>query len=98
MFSVQNLAQMGLLRMAKERNPADLMTKYVATDALRRLVTHLGVVSIWFKGNAPSDANHADDHVAALSAHCMPRSAAHTARTCSTGRRWTEVHVGGLSA
>ena len=32
---VQNLVQMGLLRMAKidgTRNPADLMTKYVATD------------------------------------------------------------------
>ena len=32
---VQNLVQMGLLRMAKvdrERNPADLTTKYVAAD------------------------------------------------------------------
>ena len=61
---VQNLVQMGLLRMAEvggERNPADLMTKYVVTDVLRRLVTHLGVVSNWFKGNAPSDANDADD-------------------------------------
>ena len=39
---VQNLVQMGLLRMAKiegVRNPADLMTKYVATDVLQRLVT-----------------------------------------------------------
>ncbi|OLP82440.1 Retrovirus-related Pol polyprotein from transposon TNT 1-94 [Symbiodinium microadriaticum] len=64
---VQNLVQMGLLRMAKidgVRNPADLMTKYVATDVLRRLITHLGVVSNWFKGNAPTDANDADDHVA----------------------------------
>ena len=37
---VQNLVQMGLLRMAKiegTRNPADLMTKYVATDVLQRL-------------------------------------------------------------
>ena len=44
----QNLVQMGLLRMAKidgARNPADLMTKYVATDVLQRLKTHLGVVS-----------------------------------------------------
>ena len=72
---VQNLLQMGLLRMAKigrERNPADLMTKYVATDVLRRLVTHLGVVSNWFKRTAPSDANDTDDHVAALNAHCVP--------------------------
>ena len=49
---VQNLVQMGLLRMAKlegTRNPADLMTKYVATDVLQRLRTHLGVVSNLFK-------------------------------------------------
>ena len=45
---VQNLVQMGLLKMAKidgTRNPADLMTKYVATDVLQRLKTQLGVVS-----------------------------------------------------
>ena len=45
---VQNLLQMGLLRMAKidsTRNPADLMTKYVGTDALQRLKSQLGVVS-----------------------------------------------------
>ena len=50
---VQSHVQMGLLRMAKiegARNPADLMTKYVATDVLQRLSTHLGVVSNWFKG------------------------------------------------
>ena len=110
---VQNLVQMGLLRKAKiegVRNPADLMTKYVATDVLQRLITHLGVGSNWFKGNAPSDANDADDHVAALNAHCMPRpptrarfspycacvrSTAHTVRRCSYGRRWTEVPVEG---
>ena len=34
------------------RNPADLMSKYVATDVLQRLKTQLGVVSNWFKGNA----------------------------------------------
>ena len=47
---VQNLVQMGLLKMAKidgTRNPADLMTKYVATDVLQRLKTQLGVVSNW---------------------------------------------------
>ena len=73
---VQNLVQMGLLRMAKidgTRNPADLMTKYVATDVLQRLKTQLGVVSNWFKGSAVSDAHMTDDHVAALNAHCMPR-------------------------
>ena len=40
---VQSLVQMGLLRTAKidgTRNPADLMTKYVATDVLQRLKTH----------------------------------------------------------
>ena len=45
---VQNLVQMGLLRMAKidgTRNPADLMTKYVATDVLQRLKSQLG----WFR-------------------------------------------------
>ena len=65
---MQNLVQMGLLRMAKihgEQNPADLMTKYVATDVLSRLLTHLGVVSIWFKGDAETDAHDTDDHVAA---------------------------------
>ena len=55
------------------RNPADLMTKYVATDVLQRLKTHLGVVSNWFKGNAVSDAHMTDGHVAAMNAHCMPR-------------------------
>ena len=46
---VQNLVQMGLLRMAKiegTRNPADLMTKYVATDVLQRLKAHIGVLSL----------------------------------------------------
>ena len=112
---VQNLVQMGLLRMAKidgARNPADLMTKYVATDVLQRLDTHLGVVSNWFKGNAVSDAHMTDDHVAALNARCMPRPptpgarslhcactcSACTVRECFPGRRWTEVHAEGLSA
>ena len=66
---------MGLLRMAKihgEQNPADLMTKYVATDVLSRLLTHLGVVSNWFKGDAETDAHDPDDHVAALNAHNAP--------------------------
>ena len=111
----QNLLQMGLLRMAKingTRNPADLMTKYVATDVLQRLKTQLGVVSNWFKGNADSDAHTTDDHVAALNAHCMPRPpapSAHslhcacmysacTVRECFSRRRWTEVHAEGLSA
>ena len=73
---VQNLAQMGLLKMAKidgTRNPADLMIKYVATDVLQRLKTQLGVVSNWFKANAVPDAHDTDDHVAALNAQCMPR-------------------------
>ena len=72
---MQNLVQMGLLRMAKihgEQNPADLMTKYVATDVLSRLLTHLGVVSNWFKGDAETDAHDTDDHVAALHAHVPP--------------------------
>ena len=63
---VQNLVQMGLLRMAKiegTRNPADLMTKYVATDVLQRLKAHIGVVSNWFKG-LTTDAHDTDDHVA----------------------------------
>ena len=45
---VQNLVQMALLRMAKiegVRNPADLMTKYVATDVLQRLVTRYALGS-----------------------------------------------------
>eukprot|EP00439_Symbiodinium_sp_Y106_P028667 s6609_g3.t1 len=61
---VQNLVQMGLLRMAKiegTRNPADVMTKYVATDVLQRLKAHIGVVSNWFKGLTTHDT---DDHVA----------------------------------
>ena len=66
---------MGLLKMAKihgQQNPADLMTKYVATDVLSRLLTHLGVVSNWFKGDAETDAHDTDDHVAALHAHMRP--------------------------
>ena len=42
---VQNLVQMGLLRMAKidgTRNPADLMTKCVANDVLQRLKDPFG--------------------------------------------------------
>ena len=81
---VQNLVQMGLLRMAKidsTRKPADLMTKYVSTDVLQRLKTQLGVVSNWFKGNVDSDAHKNDDHVAALNAHCMPRPPAPSARS-----------------
>ena len=72
---MQNLVQMGLLRMAKihgEQNPADLMTKYVATDVLSRLLTHLGVVSNWFKADAETDAHDPDDHVAALNARNAP--------------------------
>ena len=72
---MQNLVQMGLLKMAKihgQQNPADLMTKYVATDVLSRLLTHLGVVSNWFKGDAETDAHDTDDHVAALNAHMRP--------------------------
>ena len=103
---MQNLVQMGLLRMAKihgEQNPADLMTKYVATDVLSRLLTHLGVVSNWFKGDAETDAHDTDDHVAALNAHlhcaCMYSAHnAHHARKCTSWRRWTEVHAEGLSA
>ena len=65
---VQNLV-MGLLRMAKiegTRNPADLMTKYVATDVLQRLKAHIGVVSNWFKGltTVTTDAHDTDDRVA----------------------------------
>ena len=73
---VQNLVQMGLLRMAKiegTRNPADLMTKYVATDVLQRLRAHLGVVSNWFKDLA-TDAHDTDDHVApVVNAQWPPR-------------------------
>ena len=72
----QNLVQMGLLRMAKidgTRNPADLMTKYAATDVLQRLKTQLGMVSNWFQNNADADAHDLDDHVAALNAQCPPR-------------------------
>ena len=112
---VQNLVQMSLLRMAKidgTRNPADLMTKYIAIDVLQRLKTQLGVVSNWFKGNMDSDARMTDDHIAALNAHCVPRPPApserslHCARMCSactvrecfSRRRSTEVHAEGLSA
>ena len=110
---VQNLVQMGLLKMAKidgTRNPADLMTKYVATDVLQRLKTQLGVVSNWFKGNAVPDAHDTDDHVAALNAQYMPRAPARnahslhwacmysscTVRECLRRRRRTEVHSEGL--
>ena len=63
---VQNLVQICLLRMAKivgTRKSADLMTKYVATDVLQRLRTHLGAVSKRFKDLA-TDAHDTDDHVA----------------------------------
>ena len=104
---VQNLVQMGLLRMAKiegTRNPADL-TQYVATDVLQRLKAHIGVVSNWFKGLA-TDAHDTDDHVAPVvnaqwppppqpppdcPAHPFP-----TRAHCFSGRRWTEVHAEGL--
>ena len=65
-------------RIDGTRNPADLMTKYVATDVLQRLKSQLGVVSNWFKGNVDSDAHMTDDHVAALNAHCTPRPSALT--------------------
>ena len=111
---VQNLVQMGLLKMAKidgARNPADLMTKYVATDVLQRLKSRLGVVSNWFKGNVDSDAHMTDDHVAALNAHCMPHHPARSARSlhcacvysacavreCFSRRRRTEVPAEGLT-
>ena len=110
---MQNLVQMGLLRMAKiegVRNPADLMTKYVATDVLQRLKTFIGVADNWFKDTAATDAHDTDDHVAALNAHRMPpptrpcaRSlhcacvhSARTVRECFLGRRWTEVRAEGL--
>ena len=110
---VQNLVQMGLLRMAKidgTRKPADLMTKYVATDVLQRLKSQLGVVSNWFKGNVDSDAHMTDDHVAALNAHCIHHPPALSARSlhcacmhspctvreCFSRRRRTEVHAEGL--
>eukprot|EP00439_Symbiodinium_sp_Y106_P068957 s2025_g11.t2 len=91
-LSVQNLVQMGLLRMAKidgTRNPADLMTKYVATDVLQRLKSQLGVVSNWFKGSVDSDAHVTDGHVAALNAHCIPRPPALSARSlhCALQRK-----------
>ena len=60
------LVHMGLPRMAKiegTRNPADLMTKYVATDVLQRLKTQVGVVSNWFK-DPTTYAHDTDDHVA----------------------------------
>ena len=72
---VQNLVQMGLLKMAKidgARNPADLITKYVATDVLQRLKSQLGVVSNWCKGNVNSDAHMTDDHVAACMLTACP--------------------------
>ena len=101
---VQNLVQMGLLRMAKiegTRNPADLMTKYVATDVLQRLKAHIGVVSNWFKG-LTTDAHDTDDHVAPvvnlnglLLTHRARPECTHCAH-CFSGRRWTEVHAEGL--
>ena len=112
---VQNLVQMGLLRMAKiegTRNPADLMTKYVATDVLQRLKAHIGVVSNWFKG-LTTDAHDTDDHVAPVvnaqwpPPHPPPPECPFPARPrarpecthcahCFSGRRWTEVHAEGL--
>ena len=112
---VQNLVQMGLLRMAKiegTRNPADLMTKYVATDVLQRLKAHIGVVSNWFKGFT-TDAHDTDDHVAPVvnaqwpPPHPPPPECPFPARPrarpecthcahCFSGRRWTEVHAEGL--
>ena len=101
---VQNLVQMGLLRMAKidgERNPADLMTKYVATNVLRRLLTHLGVVSNVFKGTAPSDDCRPHPPTRArFSPYCAcvhSNAHAHNARQCSR-RGWPEVLVEALSA
>ena len=67
----------GLLRLAKiegARNPADLMIKHVATDALQRLKTQLGMVSNWFKDLA-TDAHDTDDHCscgACSNASCSP--------------------------
>ena len=112
---VQNLVQMGLLRMAKiegTRNPADLMTKYVATDVLQRLKAHIGVVSNWFKG-LTTDAHDTDDHVApVVNAQWPPppqpppecpfparprvRPECTHCAHCFSGRRWTEVHAEGL--
>eukprot|EP00439_Symbiodinium_sp_Y106_P074432 s1789_g14.t1 len=63
--NVQNLVQMGLLRMAKiegARSPADLMPKYVATDVLQRLRTHLWCC-VEFSKDLATDA-HDTDHVA----------------------------------
>ena len=110
---VQNLVQMGLLRMAKiegTRNPADLMTKYVATDVLQRLKAHIGVVSNWFKG-LTTDAHNADDHVApvvnaqwpppppsrltALRTPSLPALA--RVSNVPSGCRWTEVHAEGTA-
>ena len=92
------------------RNPADLMTKYVATDVLQRLKTFIGVADNWFKDAAATDAHDTDDHVAALNAHRMSPPArpcarslhcacvhsAHPVRECFLGRRWTEVRAEGL--
>ena len=72
---VQNLVQMVLFGMAKidgMQNPADPLTKYVATDVLQRLQTQPGVVSNWLKNTAATNAHDLDDHVAALNAHCPP--------------------------
>ena len=98
---VQNLVQMGLLKMAKidgTRNPADLMTKYVATDVLQRLKTQLGVVSNWFKGHAVPDAHDTDDHVAALNTQCMRRPPGmrtlFTVRACTLLALCANVSVG----
>ena len=81
---VQDLVQMGLLRMAKidgTRSPSALMTKCVATHMLQRLKSQLGVVSNWLKGNVDSDAHMTDDHVAALNAHCIHHPSALSARS-----------------
>ena len=94
----QNLVQMGPLRLAKiegTRNPADLMTKYVATDVLQRLKTQLGVVSNWFKDLA-TDAHDTDGHVAPvvnahkpLAARPPPYPECPALRTLSV---WTPLH------
>ena len=74
LLCVQNLVQMGLLRLAKiegTRQPADLVTKYVATDVLQRLTSQLGVVSNWFMDLA-TDAHDTDDRVAPVVNAQMP--------------------------
>ena len=55
-----------------EQNPADLMTKYVATDVLSRLLTHLGVYLTGLQLMRRLMLMIPDDHVAALNAHNAP--------------------------